>query len=180
MLSMGMVYAGRFDGCSFERPKIYDQRLYLELKPISESFEPEALRVNGLDRTRLIREGVSPQVAMTAAADWVNKIAGAGRPVLVAYPLSFDWSWLYWYFVRFSQSGSPFNHSSCFDIKTAFAVKGHIPVAMASRNSLPVSLKPRQSHTHNALDDAVAQAEIFANIFQWEGPRAGDPEQAGG
>jgi len=43
--------------------------------------------------------------------------------VLVAYPLSFDWTWLYWYFVSFSADGSPFNHSGCFDIKTAFAVK---------------------------------------------------------
>jgi hypothetical protein len=60
---------------------------------------------------------------MLEAYDWTNKIAGNAKPVLVAYPLSFDWAWLYWYFVRFSSKGSPFNHSLCFDMKTAYAVK---------------------------------------------------------
>jgi hypothetical protein len=39
---------------------------------------------------------------MTEACRWVKRVAGAAQPVLVAYPLSFDWSWLYWYFMRFS------------------------------------------------------------------------------
>jgi hypothetical protein len=175
MLSLGLVYAGRFDGKNFERPASYDHRLYLELRPISDTFEPEALRVNQLDRDHLLREGLAPEAAMTTAADWIKNIAGAARPVLVAYPLSFDWSWLYWYFVRFSRSGSPFNHSSCFDIKTAFAVKGHLPVAKAGRNNLFDHLRPRREHTHHALDDAIEQAEIFANIFEWEGRDGGNP-----
>jgi hypothetical protein len=169
MLSLGLVYAGRFDGKTFERPTNYDQSLYLELRPISDTFEPEALQVNQLDRDRLLREGVAPEDAMSKVAEWVRSIAGPARPVLVAYPLSFDWSWLYWYFVRFSRSGSPFNHSSCFDIKTAFAVKGHLPVAEAGRSNLLEHLRPRRLHTHHALDDAIEQAEIFANVFEWEG-----------
>ena len=169
MLSLGLVYAGRYNGKTFERPTDYDHHLYLELRPISDTFEPEALRVNRLDRDRLLREGMAPEAAMTTAADWVNNTAGPARPVLVAYPLSFDWSWLYWYFMRFSRSGSPFNHSSCFDIKTAFAVKGHLPIADAGRNNLFEHLRPRRGHTHHALDDAIEQAEIFANIFEWEG-----------
>lgn len=167
MLSLGLVYAGRFDGKTFERPTSYEHRLYLELRPISDSFELEALQVNQLDRDKLMREGMEPTAAMTAAADWVKGLAGGARPVLVAYPLSFDWSWLYWYFVRFSCSGSPFNHSSCFDIKTAFAVKGHLPIAQAGRSNLFDHLRPNKSHTHHALDDAIEQAEIFANIFEW-------------
>ena len=95
------------------------------------------------------------------------------KPVLVAYPLSFDWTWLYWYFVRFSVYGSPFDYSRCFDIKTALAVKAGIPISEAGRSKLPRALMPRRKHTHHALDDAVEQAEIFANVFEWEGVRGG-------
>ena len=34
---------------------------------------------------------------MTEASVWVKEMSKPGRAVLVAYPLSFDWSWLYWY-----------------------------------------------------------------------------------
>jgi hypothetical protein len=169
MLSFGMVYAGRFDGKRFLRPPDFSTCFYRELKPISTEFEPEALRVNGLDRHRLLLEGTEPREAMTEAAKWIHRVAGNVRPVLVAYPLSFDWAWLYWYFVRFSASGSPFNHSQCFDIKTAFAVKAGIPIVEAGRSRIVPSLSSTRVHTHNAVDDAAEQAEIFANVFEWKG-----------
>lgn len=169
MLSFALVYAGHFDGKEFKRPRTYKQTFYAEMRPISDDFEPEALAVNGLDRERLKREGKTPESVMTDAAKWVREIAGSSRPVLVAYPLSFDWSWLYWYFVKFAKDGSPFNHSSCYDIKTAFAVKSGRPVAESGRNRLLAQLQPNQAHTHHALDDAKEQAEIFGNIFEWSG-----------
>lgn len=171
MLSFALVYAGSFDGLSFERPSRYDESFYAELKPISEAYEEEALQVNGLDRSRLVDEGQDPVTAMSEASRWVRQLAGDARPVLVAYPLSFDWTWLYWYFVRFSRSGSPFSHSSCYDLKTAFAVKGHLPIAQAGRKNLLDQLRTSRVHTHHALDDAKEQAEIFAAIFDWEGRR---------
>jgi hypothetical protein len=175
MLSFALVYAGRFDGVKFERPEKFDQALYAELRPISDQYEPEALQVNGLDRDRLCREGKEPQTVMTEAARWVRKIAGEERPVLVAYPLSFDWAWLYWYFVRYSSEGSPFSHSQCFDLKTAFAVKAEIPIALAGRNQLLPQLRSASPHTHHALSDAKEQAEIFAKIFEWKGVHGKHP-----
>jgi hypothetical protein len=169
MLSFGLVVAGTFDGETFDRPADYSHSFYRELRPVSDEFQVDALRVNGLDRDRLLREGTLPATAMTEAAHWVRELAGAGRPILVAYPLSFDWSFLYWYFTRFSSVGSPFNHSQCFDIKTAFAVKAHIPVASAGRSKLMPSLRANGVHTHNALDDAIEQAHVFANLFEWDG-----------
>src|SRR5438067_475067 len=96
ILSFALVYAGSFDGRQFQRPADYGHTLYKELRPISQNFEPEALRVNGLDRKRLCVEGELPKKAMTEACRWIKTIAGAAQPVLVAYPLSFDWTWLYW------------------------------------------------------------------------------------
>src|SRR5579862_1815781 len=165
MLSFALVYAGSFDGKQFRRPDKYEHKLYLELRPVSDNFQIEALRVNGIDRERLCSEGAPPEEAMTDACRWVKKIAGVAQPVLVAYPLSFDWSWLYWYFIRFSNDGSPFDYSRCFDIKTALAVKAFIPISQAGRSRIDPSLQPGHRHTHNALDDAIAQAEIFANVF---------------
>jgi hypothetical protein len=171
MLSFALVYAGRFDGRRYERPSDFaSETFYRELKPISTDFQQEALDVNGLDRAKLAREGLDPREAMDEASEWIRNIAGGrGRPVLVAYPLSFDWTWLYWYFVRFSDGESPFNHSGCFDIKTAYATKAHLPVSLAGRKQILDSLKPPGKHSHHALDDAIEQAAIFANLFEWEG-----------
>jgi 3'-5' exoribonuclease Rv2179c-like domain len=173
ILSFALVYAGSFDGQRFVRPHSYKNVFYRELKPISENFQIEALNVNGLDRPRLCVEGVSPDNAMMEAYDWVVARAGKAKPVLVAYPLSFDWAWLYWYFIRFSKLGSPFGYSQCFDVKTAIAVKTHIPLSTAGRSRLQPSLSSKRQHTHHAVDDAIEQAEIFANIFEWNGENGG-------
>jgi len=167
MLSLAIVVAGTYDGAQFASPPAYDQFQYRELKPISEDFQPEALAVNGLDRARLSETGEDPAEAMTAIADWVRQIAGHGNPVLVAYPLGFDWTWLYWYFIRFSRTGSPFDYSRGFDIKTAVAVKTGRTLSSSSRSKLPDFIRSQRPHTHHALDDAIEQAEVFAKVFEW-------------
>jgi hypothetical protein len=169
ILSFAVVYAGSFDGAKFRRPESYDRVFYRELKPISEAFEPEALRINGLDRQRLSVDGADPREAMSDAYRWIRSIHPEAEPVLVAYPLSYDWTWLYWYFIRFCDQGSPFNYSRCFDIKTAVAVKARIPISEAGRSHIDPVLRSQHPNTHHAADDAVAQAEIFANVFEWEG-----------
>jgi hypothetical protein len=169
ILSFALVYAGTFDGNHFRRPQNYDQSFYREMKPISDSFELEALQVNGLDREKLVREGEPPDRVMSDASKWIRDLAGNATPVMVAYPLCFDWTFLYWYFIRFSREGSPFGHSRCFDIKTAFALKAAVPMTEAGLSHLFPALRPSGSHTHNALDDAIEQAEIFANVLEWSG-----------
>jgi hypothetical protein len=39
----------------------------------------------------------------------------------------------------------------------------------AGRNDLPAELRASHPHTHNALDDAIEQAEIFNRLWQWLG-----------
>lgn len=169
MLSFALAYAGAYDGTTFFRPPSFDKTFYIELKPISMQFEKEALDVNGLDRNHLLKNGTDPINAMTDAAAWVREQAGIGSPVIVAYPLSFDWSWLYWYFVQYSQTGSPFGYSRGFDIKTALAVKLGRMVSNSGRSRIPEAVKSKLAHTHHALDDALEQAEIFANVFTMNG-----------
>jgi hypothetical protein len=168
MLSFALVYAGSYDGDTFERPKDLQTVFYVEIKPISDRYEPEALRINKLDRDALRLNGRAPRDAMDEAASWVRSISAGRSPVLVAYPLSFDWTWLYWYFVAFSSMGSPFAYSRCFDVKTAVSIKGGFPISASGRSRLPDFLTSHRAHTHHAVDDAVEQAEIFANVFEWK------------
>jgi hypothetical protein len=169
MLALGLVVAGAFDGEQFTRAEPSAQSFYRELRPISDTFDENSLAVAGLDRQQLCKSGAAPAGAMSEAAEWVRSTAGNGRPVLVAYPLSYDWMWLYWYFVRFG-GGSPFGHSRCLDIKTMYQQKAHVILGAATKRHMPRHLVSSRRHTHNALDDAIEQAELFANVWEWPGP----------
>jgi hypothetical protein len=166
LLSFGMYVVGSFDGERLHRPT-EPLTFYRELRPISEGYEPEALAVNGLDRDRLVAEGADPAVAMEEAAAWVAEVAEGHRPVLVAYPVAFDWSFLYWYFERFCSTGSPFGHSSCLDIRTLYQAQVGTVFDLSGKQNMPAELLPEAPHTHNALDDAIEQGELFANLLSW-------------
>lgn len=168
MLSFGLAVAARYDGRDFTRAASGEVTFYRELQPISDRFDPAALAVSGLDRVELQGTGLAPRIAMTEAHRWVREISGEGRPVLVAYPLSYDWLWLYWYFVEFCDQGSPFGHSSCLDIKTLYQQKAGVVISQATKRQMPKRLMSARRHTHNALDDAVEQGELFANIWEWD------------
>jgi hypothetical protein len=168
MLSFGLAVAGRFDGRRLTPSDLGADTFYREIKPISERFSPAAVEVTGLDRSYLIHNGSEPVEAMTAAKDWVIRIARDSRPVMVGFPLVFDWLFLYWYFEHFA-GGSPFSYSSGLDMKTMYAAKARVPIFAAGRDDLPASLRADRPHTHNALDDALEQAEIFVRLFDWPG-----------
>ncbi len=167
MLAFGLAIASRFDGLTFERLDPAITTFYRELKPISDQFDPQALAVAGMDRDALVRAGADPVEAMSAAAAWIADQAADSRPVLVGYPVVFDWMFLHWYFVRFV-GGSPFGFSSALDMKTIYQQKARVTLDHAGRADLPTDLASTREHTHNALDDAVEQAEIFNRLFVWE------------
>lgn len=172
MLSFGLSIVGTYDGGRFARTTPHSgSTFYRELKPISGEFEQEALAVNGLDRDALLEHGDEPKQAMTEAAEWVERVSRDFRPVLVAYPVAFDWSFLYWYFARFSDRPSPFGHSSCLDIRTLYQTIAGSVFDRSGKESMPDFLKPGDPHTHNALDDAIEQGALFANLFEFAARR---------
>jgi hypothetical protein len=166
MLSFGFSVAGVFDGRTFHRCDPRDKTFYRELQPISPLFQQEALDVNQLDRQRLTEEGGAPQLVMQEAAQWVESVAGPARAVLVAYPVAFDWAFLFWYFVEFADV-SPFGYSSCLDIRTLFQARSKTVFDLSGKEDMPPWLRAHSPHTHDALDDAVEQAELFSNLFEW-------------
>lgn len=165
MLSFGMCVAARFDGETFQPTDPDMDAFYRELRPISERWLPEAVEVSGLDRDRLAGDGTEPVAAMTEAAQWVQGVAGDARPVAVAFPLAFDWLFLYWYLARFAESGSPFEFSSALDMKTMFARGAGVVLDQAGLGDIPLKMRSSRPHTHHALDDAKQQAELFAGLW---------------
>lgn len=168
MLSMAFVIVGSYDGTVFRKRELGVESFYCELKPISPNFQEDAMSVNGLDRDALIEDGREPADAMNQAASWIDHKSPGYNPIFVGYPAMFDWMWLFWYFDRFATRGSPFGFSGCMDIKTLLASRTRVPLGSARRSLLPSSLRSAYPHTHNALDDAIAQGDLFARLMTWE------------
>ncbi|MBV1849125.1 3'-5' exonuclease [Catellatospora tritici] len=166
MVSVGLAVAGT-RAHTFTRADPTAATFYRELRPISDDFVPEAMAVSGLDRDALVRDGADPATAMRELSEWVKETAAGAKPIFVAYPASFDWMFVYWYLIRFT-GGSVFGHSGCLDVKTAYAIKADVPVGKAVKGQMPRHLLSRRPHTHNALDDAIEQADLFANVMEWQ------------
>jgi hypothetical protein len=165
MLSFGLAAVATFDGEKLRRLDTRAHAAYWELKPVTPNFDSEALAVNGLDRDRLARTGLDPYEAMRGAAQWVEGVAGRHRPVLVAYPVAFDWLFLHWYFETYAQR-SPFGHGSCLDIRSVYVGASGATFSGSSKTQIPDALKPSAAHTHHALDDAIEQGQLFLNILE--------------
>jgi len=167
MLSLGVCLAGRFDGRRFAPADHSEPTFYVELRPISERVDPAALEVARLDRAALARSGMDPAAAMRELCAFLEANADGGRPIVCAYPAGFDWTFLYWYLVRFGPEELPLSFNSVLDVKTMYAVRARVPFDRAGLEDLPAELRGRHPHTHNALDDAIQQAEVFCALFSW-------------
>jgi len=184
MSSLGAFAAGarKADG-TFERFDRKDprNRFYVELKPISENFIPEAIAVGLLegfdqeDPTGELRHewmkvhGSDPDIGMGEFATWVTNLSKVldARPLFAAYPASFDWLFVYWYLQHFHIE-SPFGFSGVRDIKEMYATKAGVAFNKASKRSMPkFLLKSDAPHTHHALDDAIGQGHLLMNVLEW-------------
>ena len=155
MISLGMAVAGR--------PEL---RFYTEVRPISDTFVPEALAVSGLDRARLLREAPTPEVAMAAAARWINDLRRIGRPVFLAAPAVFDGMFVHWYFVRFLGT-SPFGATgSGIDLRSYWMGRTRCEWSESHKSTMKQALGMRGlPHTHHAGDDAAELAAVFAAVL---------------
>lgn len=99
--------------------------------------------------------------AMHAYVDWLDGLPA--RPVFVAYPAGFDFTFVYWYLLRFV-GRSPFSHSA-LDVKTfAMAMLG-TEYRRSTKRAMPKHWFDPLPHTHVALDDAIEQGALFCNML---------------
>lgn len=142
-----------------------DTTFYRELKPISDKFLPAAVKITKLDRKQLAEHGVEPKLAMEEFEHWLRHEAAPGkRPVYVAFNATFDWMFTHWYFMHFL-GRDPFGIAG-LDMKAlAMGVFQKPNWGDTTKNKLPAEVRSDLPHTHNALDDAKEQAEIFWKIM---------------
>ena len=93
---------------------------------------------------------------------WLKALPG--KPVFVAYPVTYDFMFVYWYLIRFTGE-SPFSHSG-LDIKTlAMSMMGS-DFRESTKSNMPERWFADLPHTHVALDDAIGQGHLFCNMLK--------------
>lgn len=142
-----------------------ERSFYAELRPVAgTSCTPEALAVTGLDPITLAQSGSDPNRAASEFAEWVQREARDGRPVFVAFNAPFDWPFV----VRlFHEAGieNPFGHTA-LDVKAYYMGLAGCSWDETRSSRLPHLYAIKPEHEHNALSDAVAQAESFESMLR--------------
>jgi hypothetical protein len=121
----------------------------------------------------LCRENLqSPERAMKDYVKWIKGLPG--KPVFVGYPAGFDFTFIYWYLIRFAGE-SPFTFAA-LDMKSyvmalmnsdpKFTDNGWVGFRDIGKKMMPKEWFGNTRHTHVALDDAIEQAELFAGILK--------------
>lgn len=156
------------------------QIFYMEFKPISSIYVPEALAVAApaltsakpgepphFSRNRLYESGEWPETGIPQFCAWA---AEQGRPVFCSFS-TWDWSFVYWYMIEF-QAQNPFGHSS-LDMKSFYAGR-YLSYSLSMwKDTAKGNIKKRNPqllgdspHTHNALDDAKEQAQFMRKMLR--------------
>jgi DNA polymerase III epsilon subunit-like protein len=154
MLSLGAV--------NVDNP---DETFYVELKPVNDASVPGAMKVVGRKLDDFAQSGRHPKEAMQDFADWIASIAKDGRPVFVGFNATFDWSFVNFYFQHFIGE-NPFGIGG-IDIKSYYMGLSGCAWEDTRSSRIPTKYKDTShKHTHNALDDALEQAEMFKRMQQ--------------
>lgn len=126
---------------------------YGQLKPISESFVPDALAVSGFSRAET-ESFDDPATVMKQFAQWINQHSN-GRPFFISDNNGFDWQFINWYFHHFT-GANPFGHSSA---NLGSMYKGMVKDTFKNFKHLR-----KTAHTHHPVDDAKGNAEALLQM----------------
>ncbi|WP_295821738.1 3'-5' exonuclease [uncultured Deinococcus sp.] len=143
--------------CVIGRP---DATFSVRVQPQSRDADPDALRVTGLSLDDLARTGLPPQDAMGAFATWIDAHADGAIPVFVGLNAAFDWSFVNYYFHTYSER-NPFGFAP-LDIKSMFFGAYDCSWRDTRSSRMTEVLGLERTGTHEALDDALFQGELFA------------------
>jgi DNA polymerase III epsilon subunit-like protein len=122
------------------------------------------LQVSGFDLAVLKKKGFAPEKAMKRFRQWIEKTGRGRKAIFVGFNATYDWQFVNWYFEQFSPP-NPFGFGGV-DIKSYFMGLTGKTWSETSSSQLPPEFRPAVPQTHNALDDARAQASIFSKMMR--------------
>ena len=157
MLALGAVVVGD--------PK---NAFYAELKPIGTQAVPEAMNVIGKALEYFLLKGRDPKGVIEEFNTWVSEVSRGGRPVLVGFNAAFDWAFVNWYFHEYI-GRNPFGIAP-LDIKAYYMGLSGCAWQETRSSKIPKRFKGPTQQTHNALDDAKSQAEMFERMQRGQAP----------
>ncbi len=108
-----------------------------------------------------------PKKAMREFIDWVNSVCKEhnAKPVFVAYPAGFDFTFVYWYMITFAGE-SPFSFS-CLDMKSYAMAKLKTDFRTVIKRNMPKEwFSKKNEQPHVALEDAIEQGWMFVEMMK--------------
>ena len=143
------------------------QTFYVEFKPTSKLFVPEALEACKLSLEVLEETGTDPAIGMANFEKWIKEVSRNKHPIMDGFDAPFDWMFVCDYFWRFLDR-NPLGISAR-DIKSYYAGKFDTDWRSTSKSRIDKRFIPKAPHTHNALDDAIEQAILMNSIIDFPG-----------
>ncbi|HUS12450.1 MAG TPA: 3'-5' exonuclease [Pyrinomonadaceae bacterium] len=135
------------------------EAFYAEIQPINDAYVPEAIEVAGKSMEELALSGQTPESAMKSFRNWLATVSYDVSPVFVGFNAAFDWSFINWYFHTYLGE-NPFGIGG-IDIKSFYMGMCGCSWEDTRSSHISATFKGPSHHTHNALDDAKEQAEMF-------------------
>ncbi len=126
---------------------------YGQIKPISDIWVPEALKVSGFSREQHLKFD-DPKLVMENFGKWIEDNS-VGKPTFVSDNLAFDWQWINWYF-HYYTGKNPFGFSGrrIGDLYCGMKMDSGL-------NSEWKRLFRKTRHDHNPVNDAKGNAEAL-------------------
>lgn len=147
--------------CTIEEPR---RSFYVELQPDRDTMTPEAAAVHGLTLENLAVCGIPPREALARLEEWLRQTTPPEkRPLFVAFNAPFDWMFINDYFHRY-MGHNPFGHAA-LDIKAYYMGLAGASWEQTSMRHIGSHYRSHEPLTHNALQDAIAQAELFRRML---------------
>ncbi|HOF02019.1 MAG TPA: 3'-5' exoribonuclease [Spirochaetota bacterium] len=128
---------------------------YGKLKPISDKYINDALKVSGFSREQTLNFD-DPKEVLLKFENWIKENC-TDKPIFISDNNGFDWMFICWYFHHFLER-NPFGYSS---MNLGSFYKGVVKNVFENFKHLRKTV-----HTHNPVDDAKGNAEAFLSIIE--------------
>jgi len=135
---------------------------YGKLKPVSDQWIPDALKVSGFPREEILQFD-DPQAVMENFSKWLTLYC-KNQPIFISDNNGFDWQFINYYFYRFLGK-NPFGYSS--------TNLGSIYKGLVKDTSKNFKHLRKTTHTHNPVDDVLGNAEALLYMKKEMGLKIG-------